>query len=95
MNNINESLIGALAEALAESLRPIVRSTICEVMQKSMEPEQDTCGIEEASKIVGLKKSTIYIMTHKKQIPHFKRGAGGRLYFSRKALRDWIVNKGS
>ncbi len=52
-------------------------------------PEDEIGGIELAIQITGLKKATIYSHVHKDNIPHFKRG--GKLYFSKRALGNWIT----
>ena len=44
--------------------------------------------IEDASKLLRLKKATIYKLTANMEIPRFKRGK--RLYFKRSELVDWI-----
>ena len=45
-------------------------------------------GLELAVKITGLARRTIYKATHRREIPHLKRG--GRLYFRRSELEAWI-----
>jgi|GEM_PF-2511989 len=46
-------------------------------------------GLELAVKITGLAPRTIYKATHRRMIPHLKRG--GRLYFRRSELEAWIA----
>lgn len=45
-------------------------------------------GITLAEQVTGLKKATIYCHVHSNKIPYFKRG--GKLYFSKNALLEWI-----
>jgi excisionase family DNA binding protein len=45
--------------------------------------------IDEAASIVKLKRSTLYALTSRRQIPHYKRG--GKLYFRRSELIDWLT----
>ena len=45
--------------------------------------------ISLAQKITGLKKSTIYCHISKNKIPHFKKG--GRVYFSKLKLIEWLT----
>ena len=51
----------------------------------------DIIGIDRAAKLIGLSKSTIYSMTSKKKIPFIKRGDLNRLFFSKKALENWLL----
>jgi len=45
-------------------------------------------GAAFAAHIIGKAIPTIYTLVHKRQLPHMKRGKD--LYFSRKALLDWL-----
>lgn len=48
--------------------------------------------IEQASLFLGLAKGTLYNKVSKNEIPHRKPKAGGRLYFFKSELIDWIDN---
>src|SRR6478609_7930261 len=48
-------------------------------------------NIEQVANFVGLSKDTIYGLTHKKLIPHFKTGK--KLYFNKAEVSDWISSK--
>lgn len=52
------------------------------------EKKPDIGGIEIAEEVTGLTRSTIYTKVSKNEIVHMKKG--GKLYFSRKALLEWI-----
>jgi len=52
----------------------------------------DIIGIEDACKITGLKKSTIYKRTSLGTLPHHKLPGGKALRFSRKMLIE-LTNK--
>lgn len=54
------------------------------------EKEIDTIGAEEAAKILNITVKTVYSKTHKKTIPHSKRGK--LLLFSRKKLAEYILD---
>jgi len=56
--------------------------------QNSSVDKPDLVFIDEAAEITGLKKSTIYLKSSKKEIPHMKRGR--KLYFKRSELLEWI-----
>lgn len=45
-------------------------------------------GVELASSVLGLAPRTIYKLTHRRAIPHLKRG--GRLYFKKSELEEWL-----
>lgn len=49
---------------------------------------KDMGGVEVATEVTGLTSHSIYRLVCQRKIPHSKKG--GRLYFSRKALRKWI-----
>ncbi len=50
---------------------------------------KDMGGVEVATDETGLSTHSIYRLVCERKIPHSKKG--GRLYFSRKALRNWIA----
>lgn len=50
--------------------------------------QQDLGGLELAVEVTGYQPRTIYKKVHLKEIPHMKRG--GRLFFSRTQLEQWI-----
>lgn len=54
----------------------------------SKKPQREISGIEMAVEITGMSKATIYSKVAKEEIPFIKRG--GRLYFERTKLIDWI-----
>lgn len=51
--------------------------------------EEPLIGIDEAAKILGLKRTTLYSRTSNRTIPHYKRG--GKLYFRRSELIEWLT----
>lgn len=57
--------------------------------EKVSEPEpQDRIGLNEALKVTGLSKSSIYKLTHERKIPFEKYGI--KLVFSRRQLAEWV-----
>lgn len=54
----------------------------------------DLVGLEEACELTGYSKHTLYQLTSKKLIPHFKRPRGRRIFFSKRALEQWIMTGG-
>ncbi len=47
-------------------------------------------SVAEAAKITGLAMNTLYDKTHRREIPHYKKGK--RLYFRPAELIAWIAN---
>lgn len=45
-------------------------------------------SIDEVCELVDLSKQTVYTMTHKKSIPHIKKG--GKLLFNRLEIIAWL-----
>lgn len=61
--------------------------------QNNKDPkEHDEVGlIDLAIEVTKLRKSTIYTLVSKKQVPFHKRG--GTLYFSKQELLNWILDR--
>jgi excisionase family DNA binding protein len=51
-------------------------------------PEKDFLTVKDVCQRLGLKKGSVYNMTHLNQIPFYKRG--GRIYFDLKEIDEWI-----
>ena len=63
-------------------------------VQSSIVPAEEVFDLltaEKTAELLGLKKSTLYGMTCRKEIPFTKRGK--RLFFSRKEVAEFITNK--
>jgi predicted DNA-binding transcriptional regulator AlpA len=53
---------------------------------------KDVLNIDECAFLTGYAKSTIYCMTSKNLIPHYKNGRGrSKLYFTKKKIEDWMT----
>lgn len=50
--------------------------------------ESDFLNVADVAKKLGIEKGTVYNLTHKRQIPYFKRG--GRIYFDKNEINEWI-----
>ena len=75
--------------ALREDVRvltELTRQVLSEREQSAYLPEI-LCS-EDAARMLGLSKLTIYDMTSKKSLPHIKKG--GKLYFERAELLAWV-----
>ena len=61
-------------------------------IEKMLQLNTDTVmDLESAAAYLKMKKSFIYSLTSKFEIPHFK--VGKRLYFSKNNLREWLEAK--
>ncbi len=58
--------------------------------RESSTSSKDIGGVEVATDETGLSSHSIYRLVSQRKIPHSKRL--GRLYFSRKTLRQWIAD---
>jgi excisionase family DNA binding protein len=81
--------------AIREFLTPIITHAVDEAMSRyflnymaNHPTEPDIYDIRAASQYLGLALSTIYTMTSRREIPHFKRGR--RLMFRRSELDQWV-----
>ncbi len=78
-----ESRFDSLEQAFDELKKSILGNAI--------EPSaRDIGGVEVATDETGLSSHSIYRLVSQRKIPHSKRL--GRLYFSRKTLRQWIAD---
>lgn len=81
MNNPFEEITARL-DALAVDVRALKSRTMND------KPTDEIGGLDLAVEITGLARRTIYKLTHRRGIPH--RRVGGRLYFRRSELEQWI-----
>jgi len=83
MNSNPFETLEAKLDALALDVRALKSRT-------NEKPAEEIGGLDMAVKITGLARRTIYKRTHRREIPH--RRVGGRLYFKRSELLEWIEN---
>lgn len=83
-NEIPEA-ISLLNEKL-ENIESLIRSSI-----SPKESEDKLLTLEEAASMLNLKKSTIYGLVCKREIPCLKPGK--KLFFSKQALNTWIMDR--
>jgi len=57
---------------------------------KKIHSLEEFIGVVEAAKILGISKKTLYTLTSKKMVPHYKRG---KLYFRKTELLAWIEHR--
>ena len=73
--------IEAKLDAMAVDLRALKSRT-------NEKPADEIGGVDLAMQVTGLARRSIYKATHFRTIPH--RRVGGRLYFRRSELEQWI-----
>ena len=83
----NDEGIKVLIEQLAEKLQPFLKTSKSNLKKE----EEPFINMDEVSKILNLKKATIYGHTHKGTIPFRKQGK--RLLFLKSEIYAW-VNEG-
>lgn len=66
-----------------------VMSKLEDIRKATLLGSKDILRLEECALLTGFSETTIYGLTHKKQIPYFKRG--GRLFFSKKKIEQWLT----
>lgn len=81
MNTNPFEVLEAKLDALATDVRTLKGRT-------KEAPADELGGPELAERLTGLSRSTIYKLTHRREIPH--RRVGGRLYFRRSELEAWL-----
>lgn len=82
-----EELRQTLSEIVSETLSQHIKTT---ALSREKLPDK-IMDVDEVSEITGLKKSVIYKMTHKRELPFKKYGK--RLVFSRRELQNWVDAK--
>ena len=73
-------------------LKDLIQETLQEILKEIKEfPSKslsDILDIQQAAEFLKKKITTLYEMTSKKTIPHFKKG--NKLYFKREELEQWL-----
>ncbi len=89
-SSMNREQLKAL---LAETIKEFLAEGIDSHALKSMSADPDNermIDVKEAAAITGLAVNTIYDKTHRREIPHYKKGK--RLYIRPSELLAWIAN---
>lgn len=81
-----------LPQAVAHLVNEL--ETIKSLVEKSQRPtvkeQRVPIGIDEACKLIGKAKPTVYTLVRKRILPSYKNGK--KLYFFRNELLEWIEN---
>ncbi len=80
-------ILGDREKELEFRVQQMFTSVVNQIRSDQPEPD-DTIGIEEASKVTGLKEKSIYTKVSRLQIPSLTRGRP--LMFSRAELQLWM-----
>ena len=78
-----------------QALRSVVEQLVVEIKSSNgKESVDDMIGIDEACKLLGLKKPTVYHKAQKREIKSHKPEGTKKLMFKRSELYDWLESKG-
>ena len=78
-----------------KALRSAVEQLVVEIKSsKGMDTMEDMIGIDEACKILGLKKPTVYHKAQKREIKSYKPEGTKKLMFKRSELYEWQESNG-
>ena len=88
--DINEISFENLPKAVAHLVKEIaeIKHMIQNVQVYESKDKSIPIGIEEASRIIGKAKPTIYALVRQRKIPCYKYGK--KLYFFEEELLEWI-----
>ena len=92
-----EDLPQATSDIMSEvkALRSTVEQLVCELKSSpSSDNKEEMVGIDEACRILGLKKPTVYHKAQRREIKSYKPKGSKMLMFKRSELIEWMENKG-
>ena len=82
-NSTKDLLVDLLKPLLAEAVAEAVAS-----IELPSAPDHDLLNVDQAAEFLSVSKDYVYRRTATNEIPNFRKGK--RLYFSRKALTQWL-----
>jgi hypothetical protein len=89
--DVNEISFDKLPEAVAHLIKEVTQikeMVECNQSQNSIPTKRVPIGIEDASRIIGKAKPTVYSLVRKRLLPCYKNGK--KLYFFEDELLEWI-----
>ncbi len=93
MNELRELLKAVIIEVMSsDEIKQLIAESLKQAMWDANNPpypDMDLCLINGAMELTGRARQTIYQHVHNKEIPYHKKG--GRLYFLRSELKEWIL----
>lgn len=67
----------------------MTNNEVLEQIQRMLEENQKPFTVDEASEFLGISKSTLYKLTHKRKI-RFSKPNGRKIYFAKSDLIEWM-----
>ena len=88
--NINEVSFDTLQKAVAHLMREVaeIKSLLEKIQTPVVSTKRHPIGIDDACKILGKAKPTVYALVRERKIPCYKNGK--KLYFFENELISWI-----
>lgn len=81
-----------LPQAVAHLVNELetIKSLVEKTQRPQVKEQRIPIGIDEACKLIGKAKPTVYTLVRKRILPSYKNGK--KLYFFRNELLEWIEN---
>ena len=70
----------------------VFRAASINGLKNTYKSQYDIIDLREACTFTGYSKHSLYQMTSRHMIPFIKRPGGRKIFFSRKALENWLMN---
>lgn len=70
----------------------LLRQEIMELKSISLIANKAVLDMNEAVMYTGLVKKTLYNLCRERSIPHYKSATGGRTYFKKEELDQWMLH---
>lgn len=70
----------------------ILRQEISELKTLNLLSIKEVFDMNEAVIYTGMVKKTLYDLCRKRSIPHYKSKTGGRTYFKKSELDEWMLH---
>jgi excisionase family DNA binding protein len=77
-------------------IQTVISKAIADALKNSdftgiKKSEFDIVGLKEICSLTGYSRHTIYRMTSRHEIPFIKRPGRRKIFFSKKAILDWLM----
>lgn len=88
--NVDEITFNNLPQAVANLTKEVaeINSILIKMQLPVVSSKRNPMGIDDASKLLGKSKQTVYKLVHQRMIPCYKNGK--KLYFFEDELLSWI-----
>lgn len=88
LSNLDLSDLGALRSELKSIIKECLQECLPAQSQSVTESEPEFIGAAKACEILGIKPQTLYGLTHRQQVPHYKTGK--KLRFKKDELLKYL-----